>query len=147
LIWVVPSFLTTNPVAVVDPIANAGAVPFEMVGLIDSCAQGVDDPIPRNPALVNVDVAVPPKYAVYADSCVDEACPLNNISDVVADCPATGCVKISFVAVINPASLLNHDSLIDDDAIALTAPFDPVNRKPCPVPMFKLVVLAVWNDE
>ena len=49
--------------------------------------------------------------------------------------------------VRNPASLLNHDRLIDDEAIALTAPFDPVNRKPCPVPMFRLVVLAVWNDE
>ncbi len=35
-------------------------------------------------------VAVPPKYAVYAESCVDEACPLNNISDVVALCPAAG---------------------------------------------------------
>ena len=49
--------------------------------------------------------------------------------------------------VRNPASLLNHDRLIDDEAIALTAPFDPVNRKPCPVPRLRLVVLAVWNDE
>ena len=49
--------------------------------------------------------------------------------------------------VRNPASLLNHGSRIDEDAIALTPPVDPVNRKPCPVPMFRLVVLAVWNDE
>ena len=49
--------------------------------------------------------------------------------------------------VRNPASLLNHDRLIDDEAIALTAPLLPVNRKPCPVPRFRLVVLAVWNDE
>ena len=69
---------------------------------------------------------------------------MNNISDVVADDPANGCVNGS---VINPASLLNHDRFTDDEAIALTAPFDPVNRKPCPVPMFRLVVLAVWNDE
>ena len=49
--------------------------------------------------------------------------------------------------VRNPASLLNHDRFTDDEAIALTAPFDPVNRKPCPVPRLRLVVLAVWNDE
>ena len=71
---------------------------------------------------------------------------MNNISDVVADDPANGCVNASY-DVRNPASLLNHDSRIDEDAIALTPPFDPVNRKPCPVPRFRLVVLAVWNDE
>ena len=49
--------------------------------------------------------------------------------------------------VRNPASLLNHDRFTDDEAIALTAQFDPVNRKPCPVPRLRLVVLAVWNDE
>ena len=42
--------------------------------------------------------------------------------------------------------MLNHDSLIDEDAIALTPPFDPVNRKPCPVPMFRLVVEAMLNE-
>ena len=123
-----PLFVTTKFVAVDDPIANAGAVPLDIVGLIDNCAHGVDEPIPRNPALVNVDVAVPPKYAVYADSCVDDACPLNNISDVVADCPVAGCVNGS---VINARSLLNHDSLIDDEAIVDTNPFVPVYVNPC----------------
>ena len=28
-------------------------------------------------------------------------------------------------------SLLNHDSLIDDEAIDDTRPFDPMNEKPC----------------
>ena len=70
---------------------------------------------------------------------------MNSISDVVALDPANGCVHASY-DVRNPASLLNHDNRIDDEAVALTAPFDPVNRKPCPVPMFRLVVLAVLND-
>jgi hypothetical protein len=68
-----------------------------------------------------------PEKKFVSDSSVDDAAPDSDVR--------------------NPASLLNHDSLIDDEAIALTAPFDPVNRKPCPVPRFRLVVLAVWNDE
>ncbi len=52
----------------------------------------------------------------------------------------------SLDVVMNPLSLLNHDSLIDDEAIELTVPFDPRYANPCPSPMFKLVVLAVVND-
>ncbi len=33
--------------------------------------------------------------------------------------------------VRKPASLLNQDSLIDDEAIVCTSPFVPVNAKPC----------------
>jgi hypothetical protein len=33
--------------------------------------------------------------------------------------------------VRKPASLLNHDSLIDDDAIVCTRPFVPVYVNPC----------------
>lgn len=33
--------------------------------------------------------------------------------------------------VMKPASLLNQDSLTDDEAIVETRPFDPVNAKPC----------------
>ena len=60
-----PLLSTTKLVPDDEPIANS--VWFNGVS-IDNIAQGVDVPIPRNPALVNVDVAVPPKYAVYADS-------------------------------------------------------------------------------
>ena len=35
-------------------------------------------------------VAVPPKYAELAEKIVDDACPYNNMSDVVADWPASG---------------------------------------------------------
>jgi hypothetical protein len=35
---------TTKDVPVLDPIANAGAVPSVAIGLIESLAQGVDDP-------------------------------------------------------------------------------------------------------
>ena len=54
--------------------------------------------------------------------------------EVVADIPAAGCVKASYdvsADVRKPASLLNHERLIDDDAIVCTSPFDPVYAKPC----------------
>jgi hypothetical protein len=53
--------------------------------------------------------------------------------DVVAETPADGCVKASYddTDVRNPASLLNHDSLTDEEAMVETIPFVPVNAKPC----------------
>ena len=35
------------------------------------------------------------------------------------------------VDVRNPASLVNHESLTDDEAMVETIPFDPVKAKPC----------------
>ena len=63
-----------------------------------SCEYGVEVPMPSCPEVVKVEVAVPPKYAWYAERSDDDALPLNNISDVVALCPATGCVKGSYDA-------------------------------------------------
>jgi hypothetical protein len=40
---------------------------------------------------------------------------------------------MSFVDVRNPASLLNHDSRIDDEAIVCTSPFVPVKENPAGV--------------
>ena len=93
-----PLFHTTKLVPVELPMANAGAVPFVLVGFTESCAHGEDEPTPTNPAAVMVVVAVPPKYARVAESCVDEALPLKSINDVVADCPAAGCVQASYDA-------------------------------------------------
>jgi hypothetical protein len=47
-----PAFVTTKFVPVEDPIANAGAVPFAEVGLIENCAQGEVVPIPTKPMLL-----------------------------------------------------------------------------------------------
>ncbi len=44
-------------------------------------------------------------------------------------------------------SLLNQDRLMDDEAIEFIFPFDPTYAKPCPRPIFKLVVDAVINEE
>ncbi len=55
--------LTSKYVFVDDPIANAGADPLALVGLIESCAQGVEVPTPTNPAFVIVVVPVPPNCA------------------------------------------------------------------------------------
>ena len=53
-------------VAVVEPMTKAGpAIP---VGLMENCAHGDVDAIPRNPADVKVDVAVPPNDAALAVS-------------------------------------------------------------------------------
>lgn len=58
-----PALFTINVVFVLDPIANAGAEPFDTVGLIESCAHGVVVPIPRNPVkndvLVDVEISEP----------------------------------------------------------------------------------------
>lgn len=68
-----PAFVTTKRVPVEEPITNAGAVPFALVGLMESWAQGEDEPTPTKPAEVKVVVAVPPIYALYAESWVEEA--------------------------------------------------------------------------
>ena len=64
---------TDSNVTVEEPIAKAGVLAPIPFGFTESCAQGVVVPIPRNPALVNVDVPVPPKYAVYAERSVVDA--------------------------------------------------------------------------
>ena len=58
------------------------------------------------------------------------------IVEVVAEIPAAGWLHASYevnpvAEVKNPASLLNHESLIDDDAIVLTCPLEPVYANPC----------------
>ena len=63
-----PSFVTTKLVAVDDPITNAGADPFALVGLIDSCAHGVDDARPTLPVKLFV-----PENVFESVSSVDEA--------------------------------------------------------------------------
>ena len=47
--------------------------------------------------------------------------------------------------LVNPASLLNHDSLIDDEAIDCTSPLDPMYEKPC-VRSVSLVPFSVVDD-
>ena len=81
-----PVFETVNHGADVEPTYRENRSPA--TELTDNLALGVDEPTPRDPVLVNVDVAVTPKYATPAESCVDDACPLRSSSDVVADCPA-----------------------------------------------------------
>lgn len=44
-----PAFVTTNVVALEEPMAKAGAAPLAEVGLIESCAHGVEEPRPRKP--------------------------------------------------------------------------------------------------
>ena len=49
---------------------------------------------------------------------------------------------------MNPASLLNHDSLIDDEAIVETIPLLPVNAKPCDRDgIYSVPTLATVDDE
>ncbi len=81
--------------------------------------------------LLNDDVAVVPKYAYPADSPVVDAFASSRSSDVVADTPLAGCVNGSLDVVMKLESLLNHDSLIDDEAIVCTNPLVPVYANPC----------------
>ena len=52
-----------------------------------------------------------PVHVFVSDSSVDDAAPDSDVR--------------------NPASLLNHDSFTDDEAIVDTSPLLPVNAKPC----------------
>ena len=52
-----------------------------------------------------------PVKLLVSDNSVDEAAPDSDVR--------------------NPASLLNHDSFTDDEAIVDTSPLLPVNAKPC----------------
>ena len=54
-------FPMVSRVDVVEPIASTG--PVIPLGLIESIPHGDDEPIPRNPAEVKVEVAEPPKKA------------------------------------------------------------------------------------
>jgi len=53
-----PALVTTKFVPVDEPIAKLGAEPLAEVGLIESCAHGVDVPTPKNPATVRVLLAL-----------------------------------------------------------------------------------------
>ena len=118
---ILPDPSTTKCVADDEPITNSGTPEPIAFGFTDNCAQGEEDARPSLTVKLFVFVNV-----LKSLRSVDEAAPDSDVR--------------------NPASLLNHDSLIDDEAVALTSPLDPVNRKPCPVPMFRLVVDAVVND-
>ena len=73
-----------------------------------------------------------PVHVFVSESSVDDAAPDSDVR--------------------NPASLLNHDSFTDDEAIVDTSPLLPVNAKPCvsdgiySVPMLAVVAEAYVND-
>ncbi len=89
-----------------------------------SFQKGVVVPIPREP--VKKDVADVVAMRLPTVSCVP----------VAVSCPELFEVMIELAAyvpvlVMKPESLLNHDSLTDDDAMVLTCPELPVYAKPC----------------
>jgi hypothetical protein len=60
------------------------------------------------------------------DEAVENNPPVNPITEVVPLYPTAGVNGNANVEVRNPASLLNHESLIDEEAIDWTSPFVPV---------------------
>ena len=61
--------------------------PVPPLGTVSACASV------SAPLLAKVEVAVPPKYATVAESWVVDALPLRSTREVVALCPAAGCVN------------------------------------------------------
>ena len=53
----------TKEVCVDEPTTNWGTPAARLFGFTERSPQGVEEPMPRNPAEVKVEVAVPPKYA------------------------------------------------------------------------------------
>ena len=52
-----------------------------------------------------------PTNKVLVESCVDEAFPLNTISEVVADCPADGCVHASYEERPDPVIVIGEEPI------------------------------------
>ncbi len=95
------------------PDADVFSVPTVVVDSVSSpVVRFVVEAVVNDPYVVddNANLFTPEKKLV-SDSSVDEAAPDSEVR--------------------NPASLLNHDSRIDDEAIVCTSPFDPVYVNPC----------------
>jgi hypothetical protein len=129
-----PPFVTTNVVPVELPIAKAGAAPSAAIGLIERRAHGEEVPTPTNPVPRIVVVPVVPKYAVPAESWVLDALPLKSIREVVALCPAAGCVQASYAVsaelemVIGEepkATKLVQEALPEQETVVVAAPAPP----------------------
>ena len=79
-------------------------------------------------------VFTPEKYGMLPTTADDDV--ERPVKDSVGVAPPDDCignVPVTDVtaAVRKPASLLNQESLTDDEAIVETIPFDPVKAKPC----------------
>ena len=79
-------------------MTKAGTPAARPFGFTERSPHGDDEPTPRNPAAVKVVVAVPPNCAKFAERSEEEAAPLKSMSEVVALCPAAGCVHASYDA-------------------------------------------------
>src|SRR3989344_2838341 len=55
----------TKEVCVLEPTTNWGTPAARLLGFTERRPHGVEEPMTRKPAEVNVDVAVPPKYAPW----------------------------------------------------------------------------------
>ncbi len=103
----------------VEPLAPTPRKPDVRLGSVSVPIEDrVDDEYANDPSVVdeleNVDRALnvlAPEKVFASLSSVDDAAPASDVR--------------------NPASLLNHDRLIDDEAIVCTSPLLPVNAKPC----------------
>lgn len=91
------------------------------------------------------------KLAVFVNACVpahvlDVVVPKAiDIAGVLPPDEMIGYVPVTEVTadVRNPASLLNHDSFTDDEAIELNNPLEPIKAKPCERLGWKVLPLKV----
>ena len=102
-----PEYVSPVPAVVVAPLVTSplytASPPLDSVGRL-SAPENVDDAVENSPPVnpMTVDVELYPADEVNGKAEVEK-----------------------------PASLLNHERLIDDEAILLACPFDPTNEKPC----------------
>ena len=116
---------------VVDELMNELAVLFRNVVSRVSTLDEFSSPEPSRE--LNV---FPPSVRLVVEAVVNDAYVVDDRANLLT--PENEFVSVSNVEdaapasdVKNPASLLNHDSLIDDEAIVLTSPLLPVYVKPC----------------
>ena len=97
----------------VEPLAPTPRKPDVRLGRVSVPIDArVDDEYVNDPSVVDeLENVFNAEKKLVSDSSVDDAAPDSDVR--------------------NPASLLNHDSRIDDEAIVCTSPLLPVYVKPC----------------
>ena len=125
-------------------------VRFEKKTLLLKVDDAVENKPPRNPACVNVLVAVPPNCAELADSIVDDALPKNFCSPVHVLATEKSHEKAPDAPPIKepsvPEYVSGEDTVGVEVAIVATFPFDPMYAEPCDSDGRNVLPLSVVDE-
>ena len=124
---------------VVDAVLSVDVI---VIGAEPNATNDVHDVEPVHDTVVVAVVLTSPPVPRYATPCPsdDSRSGPENVDDAVENIPLVNPIVVDVLLypacvvngnTVNPASLLNHDSCTDDEAIVFTLPFVPVYVNPC----------------